>query len=597
MTGLLTTHLWQSTIFAVALGLLTLAFRQHGARVRHAIWVVASLKFLVPFSALTALGARFAWLSPFGALRVEDRVMMVATGAAPADAPRAFSSSFPLAEPVVMPPADAASYAVLPSILLLVWAVGAFSVLASWAVRWVRMRQVADSGTRLIDGREVALLRGVEKTLSDGAHSVQPLAIAVTDGPFEPGVFGILNPVLLWPRSLGSRLSDAQIESIFVHELAHVRRRDNLLSAVQTFIQAAFWFHPLVWWIGSRLVHERERACDEDVVRHGSRPHVYAESILRTCQLYLEAPAACVAGVTGADLKRRIEEIMRHRPSQPLGAGRKALLATTAVLAVLGPVAVGALTAPPVRAQSVQLSRVEAPRRIVFHRPNGPFRITNFTVRELIRFGYTLPDEYIIGAPAWIDTERFDIELPWNTDPEAGEVQQLVRNVLALQFGLTTRVEKRAMPAYVLARTGEQLGPRLRPSTGDCTMAPGTGVAGVEPCDLRREPNGFPNNLYVRGVTISQFVEALNRDGLVRLDRPVVDGTGLAGRYDAEFGFARGPHRGRDSLSARMLSAVMNQFGYPDVFDALEQQLGLKLVEQNAPIDVLIVERVTRPTN
>jgi len=375
-----------------------------------------------------------------------------------------------------------------------------------------------------------------------------------------------------------------------------VRRRDNLVAAGQMVVQAVFWFHPLVWWIGARLVHERERACDEDVIRLGSRPHVYAESILRTCQFYVEAPAACAAGVTGSDLKRRIEQIVRNHPREPLGRGRKTMLGAAAALAILGPIVVGAVTAPPVRAQ-VRVARAtdERARQIVFHRPEGPFRVTNFTVRELIRFGYSIPDDYIVNAPAWIDTERFDLEMPWNEDPGAGEVQALVRNLLALQFDLTMRVEQRAMPAYVLTRAGSELGPQLRPATLDCTSAPGTGVAGVEPCDLRRDFNGFPNRVYVSGVTMAQFAEALNRDGLVRLDRPVVDRTGLDGRFDLEFGFLRGPHSGRDSLSVRALNAVMRTFGYPDLFDAIESQLGLKLEEQNAPVDVLVIERVTRP--
>ena len=59
-----------------------------------------------------------------------------------------------------------------------------------------------------------------------------------------------------------------------------------------------------------RMIDERERACDEDVIRLGSEPEVYAESILKTCQFFIESPLVCVAGVTGSDLKKRIEQIM-----------------------------------------------------------------------------------------------------------------------------------------------------------------------------------------------------------------------------------------------------------------------------------------------
>ena len=58
------------------------------------------------------------------------------------------------------------------------------------------------------------------------------------------------------------------------HEVMHVRRRDNLRAALHMFVEAAFWFHPIAWWLGRRLVEERERACDEAVLgmAGGRRP-------------------------------------------------------------------------------------------------------------------------------------------------------------------------------------------------------------------------------------------------------------------------------------------------------------------------------------
>jgi beta-lactamase regulating signal transducer with metallopeptidase domain len=148
--------------------------------------------------------------------------------------------------------------------------------------------------------------------LEDERGARRRVTVLASEGSLEPGVFGWFAPRLLWPRGIGAYLDDSQIEAILAHELAHVSRYDNLIAALQMAVQAVFWFHPLVWWIGARLVDERERACDEDVLRHGSEPQVYAESILRTCRFSIESPLACVAGVTGADLKRRIQTIMMH---------------------------------------------------------------------------------------------------------------------------------------------------------------------------------------------------------------------------------------------------------------------------------------------
>ena len=92
----------------------------------------------------------------------------------------------------------------------------------------------------------------------------------LSQATLEPGIFGIARPVLLWPAGISQHLEEAHLEAIVAHELCHVCRRDNLAAALHMLVEALFWFHPLVWWVGARLVEERERACDEQVVELGS---------------------------------------------------------------------------------------------------------------------------------------------------------------------------------------------------------------------------------------------------------------------------------------------------------------------------------------
>ena len=157
----------------------------------------------------------------------------------------------------------------------------------------------------------------------------------------EPGVFGLFRPVLLLPEGIRERLSAEHLGEILAHELCHVRRRDNLAAAAHMLVEAVFWFHPLVWWVGARLVEERERACDEEVVGRGSQPELYAESILKTCEFYLESPVACVSGISGADLKQRIARIMTRRSTNGLSMGRKLLLAGAALVTLAVPMSLG----------------------------------------------------------------------------------------------------------------------------------------------------------------------------------------------------------------------------------------------------------------
>ena len=161
-------------------------------------------------------------------------------------------------------------------------------------------------------GPEVDTLRRIERR----AGVKRPIALVASDAAMEPGVFGIVRPVLLWSRTVGRHLNGEQVETIFAHEVSHVRRRDNLAAAVHMIVEAALWFHPLVWWIGSRLVDERERACDEAVLVSGHHPEVYAETILKACRLYVESPLPCVAGVTGSNLRKRIERIMSNSTAE-----------------------------------------------------------------------------------------------------------------------------------------------------------------------------------------------------------------------------------------------------------------------------------------
>ena len=158
----------------------------------------------------------------------------------------------------------------------------------------------------------------------------------------EPGIFGIFRPVLVWPAQLSAHLDDHHIEAIVAHELTHVRRRDNLTALLHMLTEAAFWYHPLVWWIERQMVKEREQACDEAVVAMRGSAETYAESLLKTCWFCIESPLPCVSGVTGADLKRRVADIIAGRAlvSDDFGQ-RRLLLAAAAMCAVATPVLLG----------------------------------------------------------------------------------------------------------------------------------------------------------------------------------------------------------------------------------------------------------------
>jgi beta-lactamase regulating signal transducer with metallopeptidase domain len=331
MTGALVDHLWQSTLFTLAAGLLTLALRRSAAGARYAVWLAASLKFLVPFALLTAMGGAAAQrlhlpvAPPHGLAAIAPRI-------APVIEPMTFTDmTGRAAVPAALPAAAVPPTAPFdPAPLLLgLWALGAAGMLIVWAARWSRVRRVLRAATPA-------------HWLGNRAAPVRALSSRLL---LEPGVAGLWRPVLLLPHGIQDHLSSAELDAVIAHELCHIGRRDNLTGALHMAVQALFWFHPVVWWLGTRLVAERERACDEAVVRAGHPRATYARGILEICRLYLRSPLICVAGVSGSGLKKRVEDIMTNPESLPLSLAAKALLGGAAALALASPVAAGILAA------------------------------------------------------------------------------------------------------------------------------------------------------------------------------------------------------------------------------------------------------------
>jgi TonB family protein len=305
-------HIWQSTIVALAAAVLTLAFRRNSATVRYWIWFAAATKFLVPFAALTAVA-----------------------NVLPLPAPPVAAGAFDAATILFRSSAIPAVRGAISTFVMSVWVLGAVAVLARCAWQWHRLAVYARQSPPIVDGVVHDTLRRIER--EQGIHA--RTAIVASSRSIEPGVLGIRHPVLMWPQHLTAGLSDAHIDAILTHEVCHIARRDNLLASVQMLVTAVFWFHPLVWWIGARLVDERERACDERVLALGGSPPTYAKSILETCRLCLASPIVNVAGVTGGNLKTRIARIMKNAPAAPLGRGKKIALVLAGLVVVLAPIA------------------------------------------------------------------------------------------------------------------------------------------------------------------------------------------------------------------------------------------------------------------
>jgi bla regulator protein blaR1 len=606
MTPEIVAHLWQSTLFAVAAWLVALALRTNRAQVRYWVWFIASAKFLIPFSLLVGLGA----LMPHPAAAPPVRTEWVA----------AFQElSQPLALPMtaaqIPVAAGAANHGYLTTAALALWACGFAMITICWLLRWSRVHTLRRSA------HAVSVPAGME--ISVPVMSIPDL--------IEPGVFGILRPVLLLPEGIAERLNQTQLDAILAHEFCHIRRRDNLTATIHMAVQAIFWFHPLTWWIGARLVDERERACDEEVLRLGCKPNVYAESILMICKLYLSSPLACVSGVTGSDLRKRIESIMRNRGALGLNLGKKLALGAAGVAALAMPVVIGALNAAAVRAQDAADWQTKAGGKMAFEVASvkldpGPFRPPNFPLSPddayqpvggrfsadfqlftYITFAYKIwpsPDQrqsMMAQLPSWAATDNIAIDARAAGNPTKDQMRLMMQSLLAERFKLAVHFETKEGPVFamVLTKPGKT-GPKLRPHS-----------EGV-PCEDTPATNGPPaRDSEVFPPVCDTYMMTVNRSSLTRLgsrnttldilagaipgpgklDHPVVDRTGLTGKFDFSIEFASEPNQ--PSPPNADTSADLPG---PTFLDALREQLGLKLEPARVPLRVLVIDKVERPS-
>jgi uncharacterized protein (TIGR03435 family) len=551
-------HLWQSTAFLGLATLIVLLLRRNRAETRYWVWMAASIKFLLPFSVLISLGERFTWRNVPAASGNFSYLIE--------QAGRPFSQALP-----ALPRAHSVSF---PTILIALWVVGSAMVLLRWAARWQQVQRI---------------VREVGQALSPANVHIE---VRLSPSPIEPGVFGIFRPILLLPAGIFAHLDDSQLEAIFAHELSHIRRRDNLFAAIHMLVEAFFWFHPLVWWLGARLVEERERASDEDVLRLGTEPQFYAESVLKVCQFCLESPLACVAGVTGADLKKRIERIMSHRAPYPLGHTRQLLLAFAGIAAVAGPLAIGVINAPPIRAQensaplafeaaSIKPSKPGSGNHLARFLPGGKYTAENVSARGLIMMAFHLQDYQLSGGPSWLDTDTYDVNARPEKPATVAETRRMLQTLLADRFHLAHHYEQKEMAIYAMLST--KGGPKLQPAQGD-REGDGNFRAGA-------------GHLRGQGASVQEFADMLT---IIR-GKPVIDLTGIPGKFDWKLEWT--PDQFRRGEPGEGAGAAKPHEGWqgidpdgPDFFTALENQTGLKLEPRKAPVQILVIDHAEKPT-
>lgn len=244
------------------------------------------------------------------------------------------------------------------SLLIVVWTLGALLVAARRGAGGVALAELLRRASPVDDP---TLLGMLERTASRVGVR-RPVRLLWLDREGSPGTCGVLSPTILLPPS-ARRWTRERLELVLVHELVHISRADTLTGMVADVACAVAWMHPGVWAAARRLREERERACDEAVLRCGVRAPVYARALLSIVGEYGEStapPVLAMADRRVPALERRIRWLLTGRaPTRPLPASN----ALTLLLLTLLPAALLAcaeFTAPVVEPEGDPDAAAEA---------------------------------------------------------------------------------------------------------------------------------------------------------------------------------------------------------------------------------------------
>ena len=573
MIEALVNHLWQSSLFVLLISVLVYVFRNNSAGVRYWLWFAASAKFLVPFALFAVIGNAFIergqievapldpdtsnWLS-IGERIAEPMNALVA--------PSDFPSTNNLAAPAPqITPSPLAWYAVVKNLFVGLWLAGALLVFGAWLRQWRRLKNILSS--------------------ADNFDDIDfPVPVKMSSSKIEPGVIGIFRPVLLLPQGIAQHLNHAQVAAILEHERQHLRRWDNLTAAIHMLAAGLFWFNPLIWWVGSRLVEERERACDEAVLKQGNDARNYAEGILNVCEYCLNSPLLCASGVSGADLNFRVKSILSNKSVEGLHMMKKLLLVALSVSVLALPMVLGVVNPTKVQAQNadasddaprfasstVSLGQMESMNKALLIQPQGGMRIRNWPMTGVIAFAYNVQQSQV-EAPEWVNQQALNIDAVGSPSPDLvatpGEVPDLVRarlrQLLIDKFGLVAHKENDVRPVLALTlRDGEH--------------------ALVAASDTDRGPlirRLGANVITGTKLSMNLFVSFLGKIS----QQAVVDQTGLEGNYNFTLQWTADPNAGpgQPPTLANVKEAVT--------------QLGLSLDEQSGDVEILIVDQAQLP--
>lgn len=233
---------------------------------------------------------------------------------------------------------------------------------------------------------------------------------------------------------------------------------------------------------------------------------------------------------------------------------------------------------PSFEVATIKPSKPDQPGKAFLVR-GAEFSTINTTLADLVSFAYEVHAKQVVGGPAWMDSQKFDITAKPDTpgSPSRKQLQTMIRKLLADRFQLKFHKDKKELSAYVLSVA--KTGPKMTKDTND--------------------PNGLPGLFFqqlgvltVRNATMGDFAQLMQS---AVLDRPVVDQTGLADKFD--FLLKWTPDESQfGGMGVKVPPPSDAADAPPPLFTAIQEQIGLKLEAAKTPVEVLVLDHVEQPS-
>jgi len=492
--------------------------------------------------------------------------------------------------------------------VVVIWFAGAMVFWVRLAGGWVVSARMRSTLVRRAPPEWQETLRNLGAQI-DLSRPVRLLVSALVQCPT---VVGWVRPVVLVPVGALSGLPAAHVEALLLHELAHIRRHDYLINILQSVAESLLFYHPAVWWVSGHIRAERELCCDDLAVSISGDAFTYARALAQL-ESYRPAHFGAALAANGGSLANRIARLLgQSRPMAPISLGPGLLAIAILLAATTYGLFAQSNAHPAFEVASVKRNRTGVdPSQPMGggYQPGGRLHMVDLPLRGLIQFAYAdhdsphwlpLPDSQVIGGPAWAKTDGYDIDAKPESKTDVKHMWLMLQTLLADRFHLALHRETRELPVYDLEPV--KGGPKLPAAkdAGCVSFPPGTPphrVPGKVDCGYVSGPfrGSEAGLLHIQGRKVR--VADLVRELTSILDRPVVDKSGSTGEFDLNLSFTPDETLvGFLGLLGPAGSRPAADPNSPNIFAALEEQLGLKLVPTKGPVEVLVVDHAERPT-